>query len=688
MHLAPTMAIALAASFAGGAVDTPVAWSPSGAWVAYTVAVRPRDQVLPADHWLFEPTAGKKAVGARVTDDVQGPISRYRIWATRAETAESVLLEDSSGPLTSPGWSPDGSALAFGRLVSEGAGRARFEIVMQDAPRHQRVIQSVPVEAFRAEAGAEGLPALGVAWSPDGRYLAVPQLKPSGLAIVRVDNGRVLKAVEGGYMPSWSPDGVKLAFYRDDPVGLYCLDSSLSAPQKLAEVGRSGQQPPCWTRDSRSVVVVQSKVMRTAAGFSIEQVDLVRVRLDQGRPERLKSLTDDPAGRPKVFRGVTFSFDRDAEELFLSVAYDAQPSCITWVRPRDNSVYKVFNPFHVSVPISAVAVSPAGKHLAMRVGPRKTFTPPALCDLETEKLIPLVPDDAARLEWLATIMSTARTIMRGQVPGPVFGGQDLERATVLLVPGEMPPQQETALALRRLGQIGRMVCDRPAEAPPPDAAFQALLDEARLFCDYLREDYKAALADFEAVDQRTLDPDRRLRLMGLRTQIYLGLGDAERAEATAAFVQASQAHQVRRFEMTLAGPAITTEPAPGPVAWKKLPGSKRQPGAINAADPGLAAGRWADFLALRAEGMRPGGKLWATDDDPNANTNLDAPTPGFGLDPQPQDNLLPVVPINGDLFRQGGVDIDEAVRARIRQLDPGAQPPPPPRPALPPPGPR
>ncbi|HEV3121432.1 MAG TPA: biopolymer transporter Tol [Isosphaeraceae bacterium] len=626
-------------------------------------------------------------------DEAGGPISRYRIWATRAETAESVLLEDSAGPLTSPGWSPDGSALAFGRLVAEAAGRARFEIVVQDAPRHQRVIQSVAVEAFRAEADAEGLPALSVAWSPDGRYLAVPQLKPNGLAIVRVDNGRVLKAVDGGYMPSWSPDGVKLAFYRDqDPVGVYCLDSSLSAPQKLAEVGRGGQQPPSWTRDSRAVVVVQSKVMRTAAGFSIEQVDLVRLRVDQGRPERLKSLTDDPAGRPKAFRGVTFTFDRDAEELFLSVAYDAQPSCITWVRPRENAVYKVFNPFHVSVPISSVAVSPAGKHLAMRVGPRKTFTPPALCDLETEKLIPLVPDDAARLEWLATIMATARTIMRGQVPGPVIGGgppahelaqpakleqltgrkrrialrhmtdpQVPDRPTALLVPGEMPRQQEAALALRRLGQIGRTVCDRPAEAPPADAEFQTLLDEARLFCDYLQDDYKAALADLEAVDRHTVDPDHRLRLMGLRAQIYLGLGDSERAAGTAAYAQANQAHPMRRLEMTPSGPTLTTEPT--------------------------NAGRWAEFLVQKAESLRGGGKLWATDDDPNVNTNADAPTPGFGLDPQGIENLVPGGQINGDVFRLGP-DIDETIRARMRQLDNGPQAPPPPQPAPQVPGPR
>src|SRR5215212_2529010 len=64
----------------------------------------------------------------------------HRLWATRADNSVSVLLEESPGPLTSPVWSPDGKSLAFGRLVPEGEGKARFEIVVQDAPDRKHVL--------------------------------------------------------------------------------------------------------------------------------------------------------------------------------------------------------------------------------------------------------------------------------------------------------------------------------------------------------------------------------------------------------------------------------------------------------------------------------------------------------------------------------------------------------------------
>ena len=125
--------------------------------------------------------------------------------------------------MTSPGWSPDGAALAFGRLVPEDGGAGRFEVVVQDAPDRQRVIQSRTVAEPRPE--ARRLPHLAVAWSPDGRYLAVPQLQPPGLAVLRVADGRLLKQLDDAFTPAWSPDGARLAYYRaGEPEGLELID--------------------------------------------------------------------------------------------------------------------------------------------------------------------------------------------------------------------------------------------------------------------------------------------------------------------------------------------------------------------------------------------------------------------------------------------------------------------------------
>ena len=88
-----------------------------------------------------------------------------------------------------------------------------------------------------------------------------------------------------------------------------------------------------------------------------------------------------------------------------------------------------------------------------------------MCDLETEKLTPLVPDDNARLEWLATTISTVRTLVLSQVPGPVVDNETAERPTLLPAPGEIPLPQEINLRCGRLARIGRSLCDRPSDAP-------------------------------------------------------------------------------------------------------------------------------------------------------------------------------------------------------------------------------
>jgi hypothetical protein len=585
------------------------------------MAVEPGERI-PAPWWLFETSAPTGIDLSEKPGKRPAPAS-YRLWATLAETGESVLLTESKGPLSSPCWSPDGKALAFGRIVPEPEGRARFEVVILEGQGRQRVLFSRPYSNLDARAG--DLPSLSPSWSPDGRFLAVPVFQQSlGLAILRADNGRVLKLIEGGYWPSWSPDKTMLAFvHNSEPETLQCLDTNFGPPRTLAEIGQTSQ-PPVWTPDSRSLLIV-SGVSAAPSGVApspfsrliappveataAHQPRLFRVPVEpRGKAVLVSPLTMDPITRDKTFFGASFSVDRDGENVFFVSDVEGEPSQISWFRPRNGETFKRFHPFDISIRIGALALSPDGRRLALRVGPPGALSPPALCDPMTNQVMPapLVPDDAARIEWLTTLITAGRALLRSSLPPAMVGGRAVERPSVLPVPGELPASHEVMFRLRRLGRIGRPICERPADAPNADPALSALLDEARFFFDYLRGDFAAALQDLDALDARARTADQRLRLLSLRAQVFLGLGETDRAERTISYLTRNAPTQRKRLEMTPAGWSIEAEPAPGE-GW-----------------PGFLAQQAGDLA--RGAGDRSAGN----DEPPLGHRNPDNPDPVFG----------------------------------------------------------
>ena len=148
------------------------------------------------------------------------------------------------------------------------------------------------------------------------------------------------------------------------------------------------------------------------------------------------------------------------------------------------------------------------------------------------------------------------------LPPAAVDGVPVKHATLLPIPGEFASAPQVGSRLRRLGRLARPLCDRPADASPAPDELQALLDEARLFFDYLREDYHAALDSLERLEARTSSPDERLRLLSLRAQIFLGQGATDRATETIAFLEAVPLRSSTRLETTPAGPVLTKEDDP------------------------------------------------------------------------------------------------------------------------------
>lgn len=612
MSLAWIGALGLVALAPTAPADSPVAWSPGGKWVAYTVSTRRVSFALP-ERWLFRPDALAGEAGGNQPADDQEPAVAYRLWTTRVDSWDSVLLQESRGPLSAPSWSPDGKALAFARIVPEGPDEARYEVVLQDEPDQQRVLFTRKLEGSSAH--SDRLSGCVPAWSPDGRFLAlaIPQ-QTLDLAILRADNGRLLKIFPEAERPAWSPDvkNPTLAFVRGrDRQVLHWVDGAFGAPRILIELGRT-TQAPFWL-DANSVAAVASVGGRKGLAVTSEQLHLIRVAVETNVAQPVATLSAAPTNSRSAPRNASFSFDTERENLFYTRDTGSAPYEIVWSRPRHNEVLKPFHPYDFTIPSSALALGPQDRLLAFRTGRGGSEALPAVVDLTDERLSPtaLVPDDDVRVQWIVTLAATARRLLFVALPAAKLKeGTEVERASILPLPGEIAPHQELLARLRGLGRLGRAICDRPADASPAEPDVERLLAEARLFFDYLRQDYDAALASLDALETHQADPDGRLRLLSVRAQLYVAQGRAEQARETIGYLRARERVRTEQIEETPLGPALRT-----------------------IADPNR---NWSQYLLERSEAYMKAVRKPTADEEnahnPFGNRNPDAPDDGvFGI---------------------------------------------------------
>jgi TolB protein len=141
---------------------------------------------------------------AYVAVDGRPPAQRFRLVVADADGYGPRTVTESSEPIMSPAWSPDGQNLAY--VSFEGKASAIY--VQRLATGERRRVS--------ARAGINGAPA----WSPDGRRLALTLSREGNLDIYTLDLAtqslsRVTSDDAIDTEPEWSRDGQSLFFTSD-----------------------------------------------------------------------------------------------------------------------------------------------------------------------------------------------------------------------------------------------------------------------------------------------------------------------------------------------------------------------------------------------------------------------------------------------------------------------------------------
>ena len=170
------------------------------------------------------------------------PATGVRRWVTAGNDVDAVAR-----------WSLDGSRLAFLRGESSAdAGNIAYSpwrVVIVDLARNV-LAESVMITGIDPDA---------VAWSPDGRYIAVGGSQRTVTIVDTADGGsRPLDLAYDGLDFYWRPGHPSELLVRglgDDGSGLYLVDVDRAGSERLvAPDGSDNVRPNGWTPDGRRIV--------------------------------------------------------------------------------------------------------------------------------------------------------------------------------------------------------------------------------------------------------------------------------------------------------------------------------------------------------------------------------------------------------------------------------------------------
>ncbi len=233
--------------------------------------------------------------------------ARYGLQYADSDGARAITVRESTEPLMSPTWSPDGTRFAYVSFEGGYPG-----IWIQQASTGQR-------EKLASFPGINGAPA----WSPDGRQLAVTLSRDGNPEIYLYDMTshqmqRLTNHPAIDTEPSWSADGKSLVFTSSRSGGpqIYRLDISNQAVTRLTFDGNYNARGRL-AADGRTLVMVHRDEQKR---FRIATQDLERGGL---RVLTDTILDESPSLSPNGAM-VIYATQRDGKSVLSAVSVDGR----------------------------------------------------------------------------------------------------------------------------------------------------------------------------------------------------------------------------------------------------------------------------------------------------------------------------------------------------------------------------
>jgi len=183
-----------------------------------------------------------------------------------ADGYNAQILLESTEPLLSPSWSPDGKKIAY--VSFEGKNSA---IYVQDILSGQR-------ERVSSFTGINSSPD----WSPDGSRLAMTLSKDGNteIYVMNLSDKSLQRITRHGGIdtePSWSPSGQKLAFTSDRSGGpqIYEVYVGGGEPKRVSFEGKYNARPE-YSPDGKSITLVHA----VSGSYRIGILDLSNGSID------------------------------------------------------------------------------------------------------------------------------------------------------------------------------------------------------------------------------------------------------------------------------------------------------------------------------------------------------------------------------------------------------------------------